>query len=106
RWPQFVGMNELKFATDESNRFQEYIRQHREITNILFTGGDPMIMSARNLKAYIEPLLEPEFEHIRFIRIGTKSVAYWPYRFITDKDSVEILRLFEDRKSTRLNSSH
>ena len=95
RWAQFVGMTDLKFATDESKRFQDYIKNHKEITNILFTGGDPLIMSARNLKTYIEPLLEPEFEHIKYIRLGTKAVAYWPYRFVTDKDSGEILQLFE-----------
>ncbi len=95
RWAQFVGMNELRFATDESKRFQEYIKNHKELTDILITGGDPMIMNLNNLKEYIEPLLQPEFDHIRTIRIGTKSVAYWPYRFVTDKDSDGILRLFE-----------
>ena len=48
RWAQFVGMNDLKFATDESNRFQDYLRNHKEITDILLTGGDPMIMSLKN----------------------------------------------------------
>ena len=95
RWPQFVGMEDLKFATDESHRFQEYIRRHKEITDVLFTGGDPMVMSIKNLKAYIEPFLEPDFEHIKTIRIGTKSVAYWPYRFVTDKDADEVLKLFD-----------
>ncbi len=95
RWAQFVGMNDLKFATDESRRFQQYIRSHKELTDILITGGDPMIMSLNHLKEYIEPFLQPEFEHIRTIRIGTKSVAYWPYRYVTDKDSDGILRLFE-----------
>ena len=95
RWAQFVGMNELRFATDESKRFQKYIKDHKELTDILITGGDPMIMNLNNLKEYIEPFLQPEFEHIRTIRIGTKSVAYWPYRFVTDKDSDSILRLFE-----------
>jgi KamA family protein len=95
RWAQFVGMNELRFATDESRRFQRYIKNHKELTDILITGGDPMIMNLNNLKEYIEPFLQPEFDHIRTIRIGTKSVAYWPYRFVTDKDSDGILRLFE-----------
>lgn len=95
RWAQFVGMNELRFATDESKRFQEYIKYHKELTDILITGGDPMIMNLSNLKEYIEPFLKPEFDHIRTIRIGTKSVAYWPYRFVTDKDSDGVLRLFE-----------
>lgn len=95
RWAQFVGMNDIKFATDESKRFQMYLGQHKEITDILFTGGDPMIMTYEKLKAYIEPLLSPEFEHIRNIRIGTKSVSYWPYKYVTDKDASDILHLFE-----------
>lgn len=95
RWPQFVAMDDLQFATDESKRFQEYLRVHHEITDVLFTGGDPMVMSVRNLEKYLLPLLEPEFEHIQTIRIGTKSVAYWPYRYVSDKDSDDVLRLFE-----------
>lgn len=95
RWAQFIGMNDLKFATDESKRFQDYLIAKKDVTDVLITGGDPMIMSANNFASYIEPLLEPEFDHIRNIRIGTKSVAYWPYRFVTDKDSDDILRLFD-----------
>jgi KamA family protein len=95
RWAQFVGRDDWKFATDETRRFQDYLRSHKEITDALFTGGDPMTMSANILKTYIQPLLSPEFEHIQTIRIGTKSLAYWPYRYVTDRDSDDILRLFE-----------
>jgi len=95
RWAQFIGNNDLKFATDESKRFQEYIKQHKEITDVLFTGGDPMVMSYSKLKAYLEPLLEPQFDHVMNIRIGTKSLSYWPYRFVKDKDSDAIIELFD-----------
>ncbi len=95
RWAQFVGNSDLKFATDESKRFQEYIKKHKEITDVLFTGGDPMVMTYNKLKAYLEPLLEPQFDHIKNIRIGTKSLSYWPYRFVSDKDSDAILELFD-----------
>lgn len=95
RWAQFVGNNDLKFATDESKRFQEYIKRHKEITDVLFTGGDPMVMSYPKLKAYLEPLLEPQFDHVQNIRIGTKSLSYWPYRFVTDKDADAIIELFD-----------
>ncbi len=95
RWAQFVGMNDLRFATDESRRFQEYLKKHKEVSDVLLTGGDPMIMGLNNIKAYLEPLLEPEFEHIQSIRIGTKSVAYWPYKYVTDKEADDLLRLFE-----------
>ena len=29
------------------------------------------------------------------IRIGTKSLSYWPYRYVTDDDADDTLRLFE-----------
>ncbi|MCZ7602970.1 MAG: lysine 2,3-aminomutase [Melioribacteraceae bacterium] len=95
RWAQFVGMTDLKFTTDESNRFQKYLKQHKEISNVLFTGGDPMVMTLKKLEIFLKPFLKPEFEHIRNIRIGTKSVAYWPYKFVTDKEADGVLKLFE-----------
>lgn len=95
RWPQFTGMVDLKFATDESRRFQTYLKREKGLTDVLFTGGDPMVMNARNLATYIEPLLQPAFDHIQSIRIGTKSLGYWPARYTTDKDADDVLRLFE-----------
>ena len=65
------------------------------MTDVLITGGDPLVMNARSLTDYIEPLLAPDLAHIQHIRIGTKAVAYWPQRFVTDKDADDLLRLFE-----------
>ncbi|KST70380.1 KamA family radical SAM protein [Mastigocoleus testarum] len=95
RWPQFINLGDLKFATRESGDFQNYIQEHKEITDVLLTGGDPMTMKAWQLALYLEPLLGPDFEHIQNIRIGTKSLSYWPYRYVTDPDADEILALFE-----------
>ncbi|WP_116137453.1 KamA family radical SAM protein [Trinickia diaoshuihuensis] len=95
RWPQFVGMDELKFDARTSEELVAYLRLHPEVTDILVTGGDPLVMNARSLAEYLEPLLKPEFGHIQNIRIGTKSVAYWPHRFVSDKDADDLLRVFE-----------
>ena len=95
RWPQFVGDTSLQFATDEARRFQSYIERHKEISDVLLTGGDPMVMNARNLSTYIDAFLDPRFEHISNIRIGTKSITYWPFKYLTDKDADATLRLFE-----------
>jgi KamA family protein len=95
RWAQFVGMPDLKLATDESKQFCEYLRRHQNITDVLFTGGDPLVMRADVLARYVEPLLGPEFAHIRTIRFGTKSLSYWPYRYTADKDSDSLMRLLE-----------
>jgi KamA family protein len=96
RWPQFVGMNEIKFAMHEVDLLVEYIRQHPEITDLLFTGGDPLVMSTRILARYIRPVLEAGLDHLRTIRIGTKALAYWPYRFVTNDDAVDLLELFSE----------
>jgi KamA family protein len=95
RWAQFVGEPDLKMATDDMTRVTAYLRAHPEVTSVLITGGDPMIMGASVLRQYIEPLLDPQLDHIESIRIGTKSLAYWPQRFVTDPDADETLRLFE-----------
>jgi KamA family protein len=96
RWAQFVDEPELKMATDHIGTLVSYLRQHREITSVLITGGDPMIMSAEVLRRYIEPLLAPDLDHVESIRIGTKSLAYWPQRYVTDPDADATLRLFEE----------
>jgi KamA family protein len=102
RWAQFVGIDELKFASREAESLVEYLRAHREVSSVLFTGGDPLIMKTSLLRRYIEPLLAPELEHVTSIRIGSKAPAYWPYRFVTDRDADDLLRLFgEVRKAGR-----
>jgi KamA family protein len=95
RWPQFVGMNEVKFAMKEIDLLYRYLIENREVTDVLFTGGDPLVMKTRILSAYIDRLLDDALYNIQTIRIGTKAISYWPYRFLTDDDSDELLRLFE-----------
>lgn len=95
RWPQFVGMDEWKFAMRETELLVRYVKEHPEVTDILFTGGDPLIMKAKNLAAYLEPLLEADLPNLQTIRIGTKALGYWPYKFLTDEDAGDLLALFE-----------
>lgn len=98
RWPQFSGMSGLKFAMREADLLHKYLLTNKNITDVLFTGGDPMTTTAKVMSSYIEPLLDKKFSHIKNIRIGSKSLAYWPYRFLTDKDADEMLLLFEKVK--------
>lgn len=95
RWAQFVGDKSLRFAAAETDALKQYLATHTEVTDLLFTGGDPMVMKTENFKAYVEALLSPELAHIRTIRIGTKALSYWPQRFVTDPDADALMRLFE-----------
>lgn len=96
RWAQFIGDNDLKFAAKEASKLHAYLKEHTEVTDLLITGGDPMVMKTKNLKQYLEPLLSPEFDHIQTIRIGSKALTFWPYRFVSDNDSEELIDLFAD----------
>ncbi len=93
RWAQFIGESDLKFASREADRLAGYVRANKRVTDVLLTGGDPMVMKTGLLERYIEPLLS--IETLRTIRIGTKSIAYWPQRYVTDQDADDLLRLFE-----------
>jgi len=95
RWPQFVGMDEWKFAMKETELLTRYLKQHTEVTDLLFTGGDPMIMKNKIFASYIDALLDEDIPNLQTIRIGTKALGYWPYKFLTDSDADDTLRTFE-----------
>ncbi len=94
RWPQFTGMNDYKMAMKNAEVSAAYLGQHSEVTDVLFSGGDPMVMNASRLEIYIDAVLNSGNSNLRTIRIGTKSLSFWPYRYLTDKDSGKILELF------------
>ncbi len=85
RWPQFVGVDELRFASREIDQLVTYLQEHPEVQDVLFTGGDPMVMSHGVLSRYIRPLIDARPEGLRSIRIGTKVLSYNPYKFLGDE---------------------
>ena len=56
-----------------------------------------MVAPATVLRGYIQPLIsEGGPQSLETIRIGTKSLAWWPYRFLSEPDSKDVLGLFSD----------
>ena len=102
RWPQFA-LNEFKFAMKEADTLVNYLKANPQITDVLFTGGDPAIMKTRFFEEYFNALLNANISNLKNIRIGTKSLAYWPYRFTTDDDADDLLRLFKKVKNRGIN---
>ena len=95
RWAQFVGDKTLRIASSEAAVLHDYLREHKEVSDVLFTGGDPMVMKTKHLTSYLEPLLEPDFDHVETIRIGTKALTFWPHRFLGADDADELIQLLE-----------
>lgn len=94
RWAQFVSVgSSLQFASKDARLLSQYLAQNPHVSDILFTGGDPMVQNHQQFSRYFEAAFDND--HISTIRIGTKSLAYWPYRFVTDQDADGMLRLLE-----------
>jgi lysine 2,3-aminomutase len=80
-----------EYLRDLSGAIQ-YIRQHREITNVLLTGGDPLVLKTSKLENIIRELRD--IEHVQIIRIGTKIPAFNPSRIIEDPVLLEIIKKY------------
>jgi KamA family protein len=69
-----------------------YIRANPAVTNVLLTGGDPLLMSTRRLVEILEALRE--IPHVRIIRIGSKMPAFNPWRILSDEALQEAFRKY------------
>lgn len=85
-------MNDNDEVTYDITPGLKYIRQHPEVTNVLLTGGDPMILRTPKLEKIISALRE--IEHVRIIRIGSKIPAYNPFRFLNDTALIAMFKKY------------
>ncbi|MFJ8296372.1 lysine 2,3-aminomutase [Streptomyces sp. NPDC094447] len=73
------------------------LARHPEITDVLLDGEDPLALRARDLDAYLAPLLARP--RVRTIRIATTAVIHAPERFLRTADGAadadDLLRLLE-----------
>ncbi len=93
RWAQFVGDEDLRMASTDTAELHTYLAEHPAVSDLLVTGGDPMVMKTRHLAALLKPLTEQRFAHVRTVRLGTKALTFWPQRFVNDSDAPELLDL-------------
>ena len=85
-------MNENDEVTKDISEGLEYIKNNKEINNVLLTGGDPLILSTSKLEPIIQKLRE--IEHVKIIRIGTKVPAFNPFRILNDESLLEMFRKY------------
>lgn len=87
-------MNDNDEATRDVSEGIRHIAEHPEVTNVLLTGGDPLLMSTRRLIEIITALRE--IPHVRIIRIGSKMPAFNPWRILDDQPLQESLSKFSE----------
>lgn len=84
-----------------------YIKEHKEINNMLLTGGDPLRLATPSLREILSVLRE--IDHIQIIRVGTKMPVYNPFRVIDDVELAKVIKEFstpEKRIYFMLHFSH
>ncbi len=85
-------MNENDEVTKDISDGLEYIKNSKEINNVLLTGGDPLVMSTSKLEPIIKQLRE--ISHVKIIRIGTKIPAFNPFRILNDPSLLEMFKTY------------
>ncbi len=90
-----VRGDEDMFLQREVRQIHEYLRGHKEVTDILITGGDAGFITPERFEEYITPLIEdPELMHIKTVRLGTRALSYKPEIVLTRKYDA-MLKLFD-----------
>lgn len=64
-------------------RAAEYIADHPQVTNVVISGGDPLMLATDVLKKMLNAL--KEIKHLNYIRIGTRVPVTFPMRLADDE---------------------
>ncbi|MBS6398131.1 MAG: KamA family radical SAM protein [Clostridiales bacterium] len=92
---RLVGLGDDEIAKNFDD-MMEYIRAHREISNVLVSGGDSLMLSNQMLRRYLEALTA--MDHLDLIRFGTRIPVVWPQRVLEDQELQDIFRTYAGRK--------
>ncbi len=87
---RFAGQHDHKMPDNRIDQAIEYIRNTKEIRDVLLSGGDALLVSDEILESIIKRLRE--IDHVEVIRIGTRTPVVMPQR-ITD-DLVNMLKKY------------
>jgi lysine 2,3-aminomutase len=91
---RLVGVTENEVARDWQ-RIMEYIMLHTEITNVLLSGGDPLILETASLGEIFQRLMT--VPHLQYLRIGSRIPVVLPERILEDQ---ELGKIFQDFLAT------
>lgn len=78
---RFAGQEDKALSLDNIKRAINYIKVHKEVRDVLLSGGDPLCLSDERLEAIVKSIRE--IKHVEIIRIGTRVPVVMPQR-ITD----------------------
>lgn len=79
---RIVGQADKTLTPQEMKKAIGYIKQHKEVKEVILTGGDPLILSDKKIADLLKEL--KKIKHLRWIRIHTRVFVTLPYRITPD----------------------
>lgn len=98
----FMGHNEENAQDPEPAL--AYVREHPEITDVLLTGGDPLVLDTAVFASILHGFAR--IEHVRTVRIGSKMPAFHPGRILEDPALIDLLADVAGRETTLYFMAH
>ena len=90
-----VRGDEDMFVQEDVDMVHDYLRSHREVNDLLITGGDAGFLTARRFALYATPLVEdPTLIHVKTVRLGSRALTYQP-ELVLAADYEPMLELFD-----------
>ncbi|MDG6221916.1 MAG: KamA family radical SAM protein [Candidatus Bathyarchaeota archaeon] len=85
---RLVGRRENNEIISDFKDAVEYVKNHKEINNVLISGGDPLVLPNKIIKSFLKML--SKVSHLDFVRFGSRTLVTFPSRF-QDDELLEIL---------------
>ena len=92
---RLVG-KEAQKALADLDETAAYIEKHPEITNVLLSGGDALVVSDKKLEKWLDRL--SAMKQLDFIRIGTRTPVTFPERITGDPALPALLKKYAGQK--------
>ena len=81
-----------------------YVAEHPEVTNVLLTGGDALMLPTHKLEEVLTRLRQ--IDHVNIIRLGTRIPAYNPYRIINDPQLLKVIETHSTKNRRIYGMTH
>ena len=92
---RLVGLSDAEIAS-HLDEMIAYIKEHKEISNVLVSGGDAFLNDNEVIEEYLSRLCE--IDHLDMIRFGTRVPVSFPQRVTSDPDLIALLKKYNEKK--------
>lgn len=75
---RFAGQKDCAMPQTNVDKAIEYIKEHKEVRDVVVSGGDPLLLDDNKLEGILKKLRA--IKHVEVIRIGTRTPVVLPQR--------------------------